>query len=78
MAAEIKYMGRTIPLFRIALEMEKADCKSFRNTLDKSDRRGLMRFYLIFLDSTFHLSLILFSMLMLPESKRKEKGKMKS
>jgi hypothetical protein len=32
-------MGRTIPSFRIALEMEKEDWKPFRNALDKSDRR---------------------------------------
>jgi len=32
-------MGRTIPSFRIALEMEKEDWKSFRNALDKSDRK---------------------------------------
>src|SRR5215213_6526079 len=32
-------MGRTIPSFRIALEMEKADWKSFRNALDKSERK---------------------------------------
>ena len=32
-------MGRTIPSFRIALEMEKEDWKPFRNALDKSDRK---------------------------------------
>jgi hypothetical protein len=32
-------MGRTIPSFRIALEMEKADWKPFRNALDKSERK---------------------------------------
>jgi hypothetical protein len=32
-------MGRTIPSFRLALEMEKQDCKPFRNALDKSDRK---------------------------------------
>jgi hypothetical protein len=32
-------MGRTIPSFRIALEMEKADWKPFHNALDKSDRK---------------------------------------
>ncbi|MDQ3966940.1 MAG: hypothetical protein M3275_00925 [Thermoproteota archaeon] len=31
-------MGRTIPSFRIALEIEKAEWKPFRNALDKSDR----------------------------------------
>jgi hypothetical protein len=32
-------MGRTIPSFRLALEMEKEDWKPFRNALDKSDRK---------------------------------------
>ena len=32
-------MGRTIPSFRTALEMEKEDWKPFRNALDKSDRK---------------------------------------
>jgi hypothetical protein len=32
-------MGRTIPSFRIALEMERAEWKPFRNALDKSDRK---------------------------------------
>src|SRR5215211_7695192 len=32
-------MGRTIPSFRIALEMEKAEWKPFRNALDKKDRK---------------------------------------
>jgi hypothetical protein len=32
-------MGRTIPSFRTALEMEKDDWKPFRNALDKSDRK---------------------------------------
>src|SRR5215210_7758452 len=32
-------MGRTIPSFRIALAMEKADWKPFRNALDKSERK---------------------------------------
>jgi hypothetical protein len=32
-------MGRTIPSFRLALEMEKDDWKTFRNALDKSDRK---------------------------------------
>jgi hypothetical protein len=30
-------MGRTIPSFRLALEMEKAEWKPFRNALDRSD-----------------------------------------
>jgi hypothetical protein len=32
-------MGRTIPSFRIALGMEEADWKPFRNALDKKDRK---------------------------------------
>ncbi len=32
-------MGRTIPSFRIALAMEEAEWKPFRNALDKSDKR---------------------------------------
>jgi hypothetical protein len=32
-------MGRTIPSFRLALEIEKQDWKPFRNALDKSDRK---------------------------------------
>jgi hypothetical protein len=32
-------LGRTIPSFRIALEMEQAEWKPFRNALDKSDRK---------------------------------------
>jgi hypothetical protein len=32
-------MGRTIPSFRITLEMEQAEWKPFRNALDKSDRK---------------------------------------
>jgi hypothetical protein len=32
-------MGRTIPSFRIALEMEREEWKPFRNALDKSDRK---------------------------------------
>src|SRR5215210_3269150 len=32
-------MGRTIPSFRIALEMEKEDWKPFRNALDKAERK---------------------------------------
>jgi hypothetical protein len=45
-------MGRTIPSFRIALAMEKEDWKSFRNALDKKDRKDfddmfdLPRFYI--------------------------------
>jgi hypothetical protein len=32
-------MGRTLPSFRIALEMEKKEWKPFRNALVKSDRK---------------------------------------
>jgi|SRR5215213_10708594 len=32
-------MGRTIPSFRIALDVEERDWKPFRNALDKSDRK---------------------------------------
>jgi hypothetical protein len=32
-------MGRTIPSFRIALAMEKAEWKPYRNALDKKDRK---------------------------------------
>jgi len=32
-------MGRTIPSFRIASVMEEMEWKSFRNSLDKSDRK---------------------------------------
>src|ERR671918_2962631 len=45
-------MGRTIPSFRIALEMEKAEWKPFRNALDKSNRKkfdemwGIRRWYI--------------------------------
>jgi hypothetical protein len=35
-------MGRTIPSFRIALEMEEREWKPFRNTLDKSDRKKFL------------------------------------
>jgi hypothetical protein len=32
-------MGRTIPSFRMAFEIEKAEWKAFRNALDKSERK---------------------------------------
>jgi len=32
-------MGRTIPSFRIALEMERSEWKPFGNALDKSERK---------------------------------------
>ncbi len=38
-AVEKVEMGRTIPSFRIALEMEKKEWKLFRNALDKKDRK---------------------------------------
>jgi hypothetical protein len=47
-------MGRTIPSFRIALEMEKEEWKPFRNALDKSERKKvLIRCYLTFLEFTY-------------------------
>jgi hypothetical protein len=45
-------MGRTIPSFRIALAMEEAEWKPFRNALDKSERKkfddmfGIPRLYI--------------------------------
>jgi hypothetical protein len=45
-------MGRTIPSFRLALEMEEREWKPFRNALDKSDRKkfdemfDIPRFYI--------------------------------
>ncbi|MDQ3888217.1 MAG: hypothetical protein M3251_02985, partial [Thermoproteota archaeon] len=45
-------MGRTIPSFRIALEMEQAEWKPFHNALGKSDRKkfdemfAIPRFYI--------------------------------
>jgi hypothetical protein len=33
-------LGRTIPSFRLATEMEKQDWRSFRNALDKKDRKA--------------------------------------
>jgi hypothetical protein len=32
-------MGRTIPSFRLALEMEEREWRPFRNALDKKDRK---------------------------------------
>jgi hypothetical protein len=32
-------MGRTIPSFRIALDLEERDWKPFRDALDRSDRK---------------------------------------
>lgn len=34
-----RYLGRTIPSFRIATVVEEKEWKSFRNSLDKSDRK---------------------------------------
>jgi hypothetical protein len=36
---DFSIMGRNIPSFKIACEMEKADWKPFRNALDKSERK---------------------------------------
>jgi hypothetical protein len=38
-------MGRTIPSFRIALMMEQAEWKSFRNNLDRSQRKKFDRMF---------------------------------
>ncbi len=46
-------MGRTIPSFRIALEMEKEEWKPFRNALDKSERKQFDDMCDIFLDCIF-------------------------
>jgi hypothetical protein len=54
-------MGRTIPSFRIALEMEKEDWKPFRNTLDKSDRKKFDEM-LISIGFTPQLAHMLFSL----------------
>jgi hypothetical protein len=51
-------MGRTIPSFRIALEMEERRWKPFRNALDKSDRKKFDEMMLIFVGITFHLALM--------------------
>jgi hypothetical protein len=40
-------MARTIPSFQIAAEMEKRRWMTFRQELDKSERKGLMRCCLI-------------------------------
>src|SRR5215211_6017111 len=55
-----KLNGRTIPSFRIALAMEKEEWKSFRNALDKSDRKKFDE--MMFDIPRFQLALILYSM----------------
>jgi hypothetical protein len=40
-------MGRTIPSFRIASVMEQNEWKTFRNRLDKSDRKAFDRMFSI-------------------------------
>ena len=40
-------MGRTIPSFRIASSLEEKEWKSFRNSLDKSDRKIFDEMFLI-------------------------------
>ena len=40
-------MGRTIPSFRIASSLEEKEWKSFRNSLDKSDRKIFDDMFLI-------------------------------
>jgi hypothetical protein len=37
----MKFMGRTVPSYRIAAEWEKSKWKSFRQALDKSERKTL-------------------------------------
>jgi hypothetical protein len=54
-------MGRTIPSFRIALEMEEAEWDPFRNALDRSDRKKFSMRCLTLLDPT-NAPAILFSM----------------
>jgi hypothetical protein len=54
-------MGRTIPSFRIALEIEKEEWKPFRNALGKADRKKFDDMWDIPL-GIFQLALILFSM----------------
>jgi uncharacterized protein YecE (DUF72 family) len=38
-------MGRTIPSFRIASVTEESEWKSFRNSLDKTDRKKCFRLH---------------------------------
>jgi hypothetical protein len=46
-------MGRTIPSFRIASVMEEMEWKSFRNSLDKSDRKKFdQMFSLVYLHNS--------------------------
>ena len=40
-------MGRTIPSFRIASSLEEKEWKSFRNSLDKSDRKIFDEMFLV-------------------------------
>jgi hypothetical protein len=49
----IMFMVRTIPLYRIASEIEIWKWRSFRKALDKQDKKKLMKCYL------FHDSIIL-------------------
>jgi hypothetical protein len=55
-------MGRTIPSFRITLEMEKEEWKPFGNALDNSDRKKFLMRCGTFLDRIFQPALILYSM----------------
>jgi hypothetical protein len=55
-------MGRTIPSFRIALEMEKEDWKPFRNALDNSDTKKFLMRCLISIGFTPQLAHMLFSL----------------
>ena len=49
-------MGRTIPSFRIASVMEENEWKSFRNSLDKFDRKILDDMFGISLDNKLSMS----------------------
>jgi hypothetical protein len=55
-------MGRTMPSFRISLEMEERDWKPFRNALDKSDRKKFDEMFDIPRLYTFQPAPILFNM----------------
>lgn len=51
MATPLEIMGRTVPSYRLASEREKRKWKSFREALDKSERKAydemmnISRFY---------------------------------
>jgi len=43
--SELGRMGRTVPSFRIAAEVERTRWKQFRSFLDKKDRKEFDRMY---------------------------------